>query len=618
MSLFLKQAKYKNGKIFLSIVDGYRVNNKVKQVVIKKLGYLSDLEKQFDDPIAYFKEEVTKMKNENKNNFDVPSSISKNELLTNEDSVFNVGYVFLKRIYEEIGLPDFFKKKQTSLDINYNLNKIFSLLVFSRILYPGSKKDTYENRNKFFEPFNNFSLDDIYRALSRFVDYKEEIELLLWNNTKDIYKRDTTNTYYDCTNYYFEIDYNDEDILDEEGNIIEKGYRKRGPEKNHRPDPIVELGLLMDSNDIPLAYNIFPGNESEKLSLLPLFKNTKAKFNLNRTIIIADRGLNTSDNIFNLASTNDGTKPHMDGYIYGQSVRGADQEFKDWVLNQDDYISEPSLDENGKQQTFRRAVFNDKNEITDYVKEPIYFKHKSRIYPKTLEVNVVCKKSGKTIKKKVKTDQKQMVYYSQKYADKQKRDRNKMIAKARDLIDNPHKYKKATSYGATNYINNLQFNPKTGEVLENLNLMLNEEKIKEEEKYDGYYSIVTSEITMSDFELRKKYRGLSKIEESFKITKTTLETRPVYVWTKDHIEAHFLTCFVSLVILRLLEQKNNNFCSINKIIENIKDFNCINEFSNIFLFFKTSEVIKELEKNFNIDFSKKRLTRNEIRKILNY
>ena len=220
MSLFLKQAKYKNGKIFLSIVDGYRVNNKVKQVVIKKLGYLSDLEKQFDDPIAYFKEEVTKMKNENKNNFDVPSSISKNELLTNEDSVFNVGYVFLKRIYEEIGLPDFFKKKQTSLDINYNLNKIFSLLVFSRILYPGSKKDTYENRNKFFEPFNNFSLDDIYRALSRFVDYKEEIELLLWNNTKDIYKRDTTNTYYDCTNYYFEIDYNDEDILDEEGNII--------------------------------------------------------------------------------------------------------------------------------------------------------------------------------------------------------------------------------------------------------------------------------------------------------------------------------------------------------------------------------------------------------------
>ena len=154
--------------------------------------------------------------------------------------------------------------------------------------------------------------------------------------------------------------------------------------------------------------------------------------------------------------------------------------------------------------------------------------------------------------------------------------------------------------------------------MENLNLMLNEEKIKEEEKYDGYYSIVTSEITMSDFELRKKYRGLSKIEESFKITKTTLETRPVYVWTKDHIEAHFLTCFVSLVILRLLEQKNNNFCSINKIIENIKDFNCINEFSNIFLFFKTSEVIKELEKNFNIDFSKKRLTRSEIRKILNY
>lgn len=618
MSLFLKQAKYKNGKIFLSIVDGYRVNKQVKQTVIRKLGYLSDLEKEYDNPIEYFKKEIEEMKI--KEVFQLPSSIDKNEKLTEDNSVFNVGYVFLKKIYEELDLPIFFKNQQSKIDVNYNLNKIFSLLVFSRILYPGSKKETYKNKNIFFEPFNNFSLDDIYRALSRFVDYKEEIQTLIWNSTKDTYKRDTSNTYYDCTNYYFEINYNDEDILDEEGNIIEKGYRKRGPEKKHIPKPIIELGLLMDSNDIPLAYDIFPGNESEKLSLIPLFRKTKAKFNLNRTVVVADRGLNTSDNIFHLAGSNDGTKTQMDGYIYGQSVRGADQEFKDWILNQEGYRSEPTYDKNGNIETFRQAIFNDKNEITGYEKKQVYFKHKSRTYPKTLEVNVKDKKTGKTFKKKVKTNQKQMVYYSQKYADKQRRDRNMIIAKARDLIDKPYKYNKSTSYGAAGYVKNLKFDPKTGEVmkLKDLDLLLDESKIQEEEKFDGYYSIVTSELDMSDFELRKKYRGLADIEDTFKISKSNIETRPVYVWTKDHIEAHFLTCFVSLVIIRLLEQKTNKEISINTLIKEIKDFNCTSEFSNVFLFFKTNEVIKKLEKVFNIDFSKKRLTKNEIRRIINY
>ena len=617
MSLFLKQAKYKNGKIFISIVDGYRVNKQVKQTVIRKLGYLSDLEKEYDNPIEYFKKEIEEMKT--KEAFQLPSSIDKNEKLTEDDSVFNVGYAFLKKIYEELNLPIFFKDKQSKIGVNY-LNKIFSLLVFSRILYPSSKKETYENKNIFFEPFNNFSLDDIYRALSRFVDYKEEIQTLIWNSTKDTYKRDTSNTYYDCTNYYFEINYNDEDILDEDGNIIEKGYRKRGPEKKHIPKPIVELGLLMDSNDIPLAYDIFPGNESEKLSLMPLFRKTKAKFNLNRTVVVADRGLNTSDNIFHLAGSNDGTKTQMDGYIYGQSVRGADQEFKDWILNQEGYRSEPTYDKDRNIETFRQAIFNDKNEITGYEKKQVYFKHKSRIHPKTLEVNVKDKKTGKTFKKKVKTNQKQMVYYSQKYADKQRRDRNMIIAKARDLIDKPYKYNKSTSYGAAGYVKNLKFDPKTGEVmkLENLDLLLDENKIQEEEKFDGYYSIVTSELDMSDFDLRKKYRGLADIEDTFKISKSNIETRPVYVWTKDHIEAHFLTCFVSLVIIRLLEQRTNKEFSINTLIKEIKDFNCTSEFSNVFLFFKTSEVIKELEKVFNIDFSKKRLTKNEIRRIINY
>jgi len=335
MSLFLKQAKFKNGRTYLSIVNGFRINGKVKQKVIKKLGYLDQLENVLDNPIQYFKNEVEKMKNDD--SFQIPTTIVKEELLEKDDELLNIGYIFIKLIYQELGLDKFLKIKQKDLNVDYDLNKIFSLLIFSRILYPGSKKEAYEKRNRFFEPFNNFTLKDMYRSLDYFNGYKEEIEKIMWEATKDEYNRDTSRTYYDCTNYYFEINYNDEDLVDEEGNILEKGYRKKGPEKNHRPDPIVELGLLMDATDIPLSYDIFPGNESEKLSLKPIVKRTKSSFNLNRIVVVADRGLNTSDNIFYLAGRND--KKNMDGYIYGQSIRGADKEFKEWVLNQEGYIN---------------------------------------------------------------------------------------------------------------------------------------------------------------------------------------------------------------------------------------------------------------------------------------
>lgn len=309
--MFLKKCKYKNGRTYLSIVNGYKVNGIVKHEVIKKIGYLDELEKEYDDPITYF----TNLAKQIESNFeDNPciENLKNQKLIKNSSNRKNVGYTFIKKIYDELDFKNFFKSKQGNLNIQYNLNDIFSLLVFSRILYPGSKKQTFENRKKFFEPFDNFELSDVYKSLDYFKDYKEEIETLIWNNTKNIYNRDTSNTYYDCTNYYFEINYNDDDLVDEEGNVLIKNYRKRGPEKNHRPDPIIELGLLMDSNDIPLAYNLFPGNESEKLSLRPLFKNTKAKFGLGRTIVVADRGLNTSDNIFFLAGKND--KPNSDGY----------------------------------------------------------------------------------------------------------------------------------------------------------------------------------------------------------------------------------------------------------------------------------------------------------------
>lgn len=575
----------KNNIKYLSYVQGYRdENGKIKQKTIKKIGDWEDLVKLYPDPIAHFnkiaKDEEKKLNDE--------LLIKLSETIDNENNIKNLGYIILKKIYKELGLKDFLYNKQAKLKINYNLDDVLKLLVFSRIMYPASKKETYENKNIFFENFN-FSLKDLYRSLDKINFLRDDILSLIWNKTKDSYKRDTSSVYYDCTNYYFEISYNDKDLIDENGNILEKGYRKKGPSKEHRPEPIIGMGLLMDKTGIPLSYDLFPGNESEKTTLRPILKNTKNKFGIQRVITVADRGLNTSDNTIFIAGKNDDNHKNHDGYVFGQSVRGADQEFKDWVLNQDDY----KIDK----------IYENDNEI--------YFKHKSRIFAKTVQIIRDGKRKNKSV-----IYQKQMVYYSEKYANKQKKDRDLVIAKAKDLINNPGKYTRATSVGAAGYINNYDYDKKTGEIINN-NLSLDIEKIKEEEKFDGYYSIVTSELEMNDKEIRDVYKGLWKIEESFKITKSTLETRPVYVWTKEHIEAHFLTCFISLVILRLLEQKINKKYSIEKIIDSLKKYNCSNLKHDIYFFNYRDKVIKDLEAIFKIDLNNKYRKLSEIKKVLN-
>lgn len=607
--MFLRKS-ISNGKIYLSFVQGYRdENGKVKQKTVEKLGYLDNLKKDYTDPIVHFKE-IAKQKSSK----EITELVIKNintKVIDKNTIQKNLGYSILKKIYNELDISAFLNSKQKNLKINYKLDDVFSLLVFSRILYPTSKKETYKNKNIYFDKFN-FSEDDMYRALTYLKDYKEEIELLLWNNTKEKYKRDNSKTFYDCTNYYFEIEYNDEDEyelnddnsikLDNEGNKIikKKGYRKRGPEKNKRPDPIIEMGLLMDSTGIPIAYNLFSGNESEKLSLSPEIKRLKNKFKFERTIVVADRGLNCSDNIIDIAGTSLEMSKKKNGYVYGQSVRGADAEFKEWVLKKEEYTTDIIKDEIENKE--------------------IKFTHKSRIYPKKIYITRDDKgltKNGNKRKQWIEVDQKQMVYFSQKYADKQKHNRNMMIEKAKDLISNPHKYNKATSYGAANYVKNLKFLKSTGEIADTTNLIFDEGKIKEEEKYDGYYSIVTSEEHLSDIEIRNIYRGLARIENTFKVTKSTLESRPVYVWTPEHIEAHFLTCFVSLVILRLLEEKLARKFSPDKIVNSLKNYTSSNIEHDIYLQNNYDDILESIDKIYNLNLNKKYRTLTEIKKILN-
>ena len=572
--------------------------------LIEYFGALDDLRKVYEDPNSHFKEIARQRTEEKKKSKKVSIEIDTSEMMAiDEDNIWNAGYGILKRLYKDLEIDKFWNWKSRKLNVDYSIDQIFRLLVFGRALYPASKKSTYENRSVFFEDFNGFSLDDIYYALDIIARNQEALQEWIFDHSKKLMDRDLSTSYFDCTNYYFDIGRSDMDTLDEEGNPVDKNgdpvpakYRKRGPEKNHRPDPIVEMGLMIDRNGIPVAYDLFPGNESEKLHMRPIINRMKERFTDMRIIFVADRGLNTSDNIYWLNGDNRGDENPRDGYVYGQSIRGASEEFKAWVL-QDGYIDD-------------KITTDDGNTIT--------FRHKSRIFPKELRVNVSKPGVKKRHTKTVIVDQKQMVYYSEKYAKKQKADRDIMVARAEDLVAHPKKYDKVTSAGSAAYIKNISFNKETGEIVDGSDLSVDREKIAEDEKYDGYYSIVTSELEMSDHEMRDVYRGLARIEETFKISKSEFSARPVYVKTNDHIDAHFSTCFVALVLIRLLQAKLGNEYPVGRILDSLRKYSCTKIDTNQYQFVHYDEILDKIAGVFSLELNRKYRTQEQMRRLLRY
>ena len=603
--MYLYKQKLKDGDVYLAIREKYYIPKKgTREKTVEKIGRLSELKKTMDDPIDFYTQyakELTKKADEARSVTVTIDKDAKMEVGTNDTR--NVGYGVLKTLYKELELDRFWNWKTRGMKTKFSTDLIFRLLTFSRALNPGSKKYTLDNKDFFFEPFDSFSLDDIYHALDIIAKNQEALQKWIFEHSQKICERDISVSYFDCTNYYFDIGHPDVDVLDDDGNPIDENgnpvpakYRKRGPEKNHRPDPIVEMGLLMDKNGIPIAYDLFPGNESEKVHMRPIINRVKKDFDDCRIIYVADRGLNTSDNIYWLNGDNKGDYNPRDGYVYGQSVRGADAEFKQWVLS-GGYQTDKQIDEDG-------------NEVT--------FQHKSRIYPKVLHVNVTKPGQKKPVKKKVVVDQKQMVYYSKKYAKKQKADRDAMIARAMDLIKYPKKYDRVTSKGSAVYVKNISFDKSTGEIVDGKALELDTEKILEEEKYDGFYSIVTSELKMPDEEMRRVYGGLAKIEASFKVTKTCFASRPIYVWLNEHIDAHFATCFMALVLIRLLEHKLNHAFPTGQILESLKKYNCTHLDANNWQFTYYDDIIDACSKAFDMNLNQKYRTQQEVQRLLRY
>ena len=382
---------------------------------------------------------------------------------------------------------------------------------------------------------------------------------------KKNYGRDTSLIYYDVTNYYFETD--------EQNDFLHKGISKE-----HRPNPIIQMGLFMDNRGIPITYELFPGNTNDCLTYRPNFGRIKKQFDLGRVISVADKGMTTGDNIWYTINT-----PTHDGYVFSMSIRGSEKGIKDYVLKEEGYEWLG----------------------TEY-------KRKSRKSPRTILVTSV---TGKKMKKQV--DEKQVVFWSEKYAKRAKAERDTALAKARDLAQNPGNYTRATSYGAAKYVKKIDYDKETGEILTASSILdIDEEKIREEEALDGYYMLLTSEMETSDDEIIDMYRGLWRIEESFKVTKSELEARPVYVWTKEHIEAHFLTCFVALTIARILENKLEQKYSVGRILDSLSKAECSLVQQNYYLFDYYDEVLKDIGLIMDIDFGKRIRTLGEIKKIL--
>lgn len=406
------------------------------------------------------------------------------------------------------------KKSKASFDLNH----ILSDLVFSRILYPTSKRSSFELSFQYLE-HPNYELHDVYRALDLLSDSISLIQSEVYKNSVKVCKRNTSVLYYDCTNFFFETEIQDE-------------FRKYGVSKEHRPNPIVQLGLFMDGNGIPLAFNMNPGNQSEQLSPLPTEEMIEKDFGLSKFIYCSDAGLGS----YNIRWFN-----HLKdrSFIVTQSLKKLKGHLRDWALDDNNWQHGKSID----------SLSSDSTEIL-IKSRPILEKGIIRLeVPSELDDDLT-----EILHIQKEMDQRLIVTYSPQYAAYQKSIRDSQIERAKRLIKKPSSFDKVSSTDCRRFVKNIVFN-KEGEII-GKNLYLDESLILEEEQYDGFYALVTN-LDDNDEEIVNINHNRWKMEESFRIMKTEFKSRPVYVQKENHIKAHFLTCYLALLIYRTLEQKLN-------------------------------------------------------------
>lgn len=541
-------AKYK--KVYL--VEGYRdENGKSKQRIIKCYGNLEELEANDPDILQKLKDSA-KLITKNQVNLTLNLSDSNDDMEIDK----NYGYFFLERLYNELSLPQFFKSQMRKRKHVFDLNEVFQLLLYGRILKPASKKSTFENKDEYFECFD-VTINSIYESLSLMKDIKEDLQQHLHQQVSQIHGRDTSLVFFDVTNYYFESD-------------LENNLKKVGISKQKRTTPIVQMSLAIDRAGLPVGYDLFSGNTHDSTMLIPALKNMKNRYALERVILTADKALNSGKNLAFLVENND-------GYIVSQKVRGASKTFIKEILKDEGYVYNST-------KTFKIKSFFRERKTNNENGEEI------------------------TLKEKV------VSFWAADYDAREKHKREKLEEKIQEYLENPLKYKASNRYGVKKYLKEIEIDTFTGEVEDKKTLLEFEAaKYERDVALDGYYALVTSELEMPDEEIIERYRGLWKIEESFKVLKSDLEGRPVYVRREDRIEGHFLICFVALLISRILENKLKNKYSIKRIQESLRNATCRFITNGIYSLNKQDEIYRDIEKLFGVSLNYRNIRIEQIR-----
>jgi transposase len=532
-----KSPTSKFSKVYL--VEGYRdENGKAKQRTIKCYGNLEELQEQDPDILDKLRLEA---KGIELNNVTVELNLKQKNGTNGPD--LNYGYFFLESLYEHLKLPDFFRKSGARWKKEYDLNEIVKLLVFSRILDPASKLATLENQANFFQPFQ-VEKNSVYRSLSALDEINENLQYFLHKEVSASYSRDCSLVFYDVTNYYFEID--EEDDLKQLGMCKEK-----------RKSPIVQMGLFIDSNGLPICYKLFPGSTADTSTLIPIVQEMKHRYDMGRVILTADKGLNSGKNLAFLVKRND-------GYIVSQKVRGTSRAFIKQVLDEKDY-------EYNKSGTFKVKSFLRDRIVKDENGEEV-----------ELHEKVVC-------------------FWSKDYDDREKRKREELEEKLCSILENPSKYNASNRFGLKKYVKLKHVNSETGEIEKiKPRLEFDQEKYDRDRELDGYYVLISSEINLSESEIIEKYRGLWKIEESFKVIKSDLEGRPVHVRRNDRVKGHFLICYLALLLSRIIELKLEHRHSVRRIQKALKDATCRVIDKGLYSLAMQDEVFKDIESIFKV------------------
>ncbi len=519
--MYLLTVKSKNAVSYYAARSVYE-NGKKTSKTVAKLGTEKELSEQYEDVQAHLRQRIAEMTaQEEAQAREVTVRLAQSESIEyGQQSSFNCGYLFLQALYHELGIDKLCGKITKKHSFEYDLNAILSRLIYGRILYPGSKLSTLKESGKLLEQ-PGFELHQIYRALGVIAKESDFIQAELYRNSMDVMERNTNILYYDCTNFFFETE-------------EECGLRQYGVSKEHRPNPIVELGMFMDGNGLPLAFSIHPGNESEQKTLKPLEQKIIRDFGEGRFIVCTDAGLASSDNRrFNAVMGR--------SFITVQSLKKVKDFQREWALSCEGWR---------RQGDARVYELEEILEGRETYLESTFFKERW------------FNEEG--------LEQRYIVTFSIRYMEYMQRIRQRQVQRAQKSIDTGSVNRKRAN-DPSRFVGQMYFT-ETGEIAECRSYVLDEEAIANEAMYDGFYCIATNLSDPIDLIL-KANRQRWEIEESFRILKSEFRARPVYLSRDDRILAHFVTCFLALVLFRILESRLGEAFTAGRITETLRGMN---------------------------------------------